>query len=256
MKQLLIIVGKYVILIVLASCQNVSHDNNEGSQHDRKKLYAMEGLDHGLIQSPVNILTGQTSDTVKHKITVIRPDTLKASDVVNTGHSVQLDLDPGAGVQFDEIEYHFLQGHFHTPSEHQVDGITYPMEMHFVSMADKDEESDDPHYLVVGVFFKMGTENKFIQAFIDKIPETEKDTALLTEKPVYINDLLEKGEAFNDYYFYKGSLTTPPYTETVRWVIMKKVLEASPEQIHYINQLEGNNARHVQALFSREVESN
>ncbi|MCD4735644.1 MAG: carbonic anhydrase family protein [Bacteroidales bacterium] len=244
-------------LFTLFSCQYAQNDYQKTEHHQQGSdhtIYTMDGLEHGLIQSPVNILTGQTSDTVKHKITVIRPDTLKAADVVNTGHSVQLDLDPGAAVQFDGIEYHFLQGHFHTPSEHQVDGITYPMEMHFVSMANKNKESNDPHYLVVGVFFKMGTENKFIQAFIDKIPETEKDTALLNEKPVYINDLLEKGEAFNDYYYYKGSLTTPPYTETVRWVIMKKVLEASPAQIQRINELEGNNARHVQALFGRKIE--
>jgi len=193
---------------------------------------------------------------VKHEITIVRPDTLKAADVVNTGHSVQLDFNPGAGVQFDSIEYRFLQAHFHTPSEHQVDGITYPMEMHFVSMADMKEEDSDPHYLVVGIFFKMGTENKFIKSFIDKIPELEKDTSLLNKSPVYLSDLTEKGEAFNDYYYYKGSLTTPPYTETVRWVIMKKVLEASPEQILRINELEGNNARHVQAIYSREIEHN
>jgi len=243
-----------LLLVILIRCADNKENVHSHKTVDNSELHTLPGLDHGLIQSPVNILTSQTSDTVRHKITVIRPDTLKAADVVNTGHSVQLDFDPGAGVQFDGMKYHFLQGHFHTPSEHQVDGITYPMEMHFVSMADKVEESDDPQYLVLGVFFKMGAENKFIQAFIDKIPETEKDTTLLNEKPVYINDLLEKGEAFNDYYYYKGSLTTPPYTETVRWVIMKKVLEASPAQIQRINELEGNNARHVQALFGRKIE--
>jgi len=245
-----------IILVILISCGDNKENAHGHKIIDHNELHTLPGLVHGLIQSPVNILTAQTGGSAEHEITVIRPDTLKASDVVNTGHSVQLDLDPGAGVQFDGIEYHFLQGHFHTPSEHQVDGITYPMEMHFVSMADKDNEGDDPQYLVVGVFFKMGAENKFIQAFIDKIPETEKDTALLNEKPVYINDLLEKGEAFNDYYYYKGSLTTPPYTETVSWVIMKKVLEASPSQIQRINEIEGNNARHVQALFSRGIENN
>lgn len=204
------------VLIICLSCSHREYSEQETAEGHGKELHALPGLDHGLIQSPVNILTSQTSGLAKHEITVVRSDSVKVADVVNTGHSVQLDLDPGAGVQFDGVEYHFLQGHFHTPSEHQVDGITYPMEMHFVSRAKKTEDDSGPQYLVVGIFFKMGTENKFIQAFIDKIPETEKDTTLLNENPVYISDLIEKGEAFNDYYYYQGSLTTPPYTESVR----------------------------------------
>jgi len=245
-----------LLLVILISCADNKENAHSHKTADNSDLHALPGLDHGLIQSPVNILTGQTYDSMKHEIAIVRPDSLKAADVVNTGHSVQLDFDPGAGITFDGTEYHFLQAHFHTPSEHQLDGITYPMEIHFVSMADKTEEDSDPKYLVVGAFFKMGKENKFIKSFIDKIPESEKDTSLLNKSPVYLSDLTQKGEAFNDYYYYKGSLTTPPFTETVRWVIMKKVLEASPAQIQRINELEGNNARHVQAIYSREIEHN
>lgn len=56
------------------------------------------------------------------------------------------------------------------------------------------------------------------------------------------------------YYQYRGSLTTPPYTESVEWLVLKDVFEASPEQIQRINQLEGDNARRVQALYNRVVE--
>jgi carbonic anhydrase len=118
------------------------------------------------------------------------------------------------------------------------------------------DETAEPKYLVVGALFKMGKENKFIESFINKIPDSENDTTLLDKDPVYIDDLLKREEPFSDYYYYRGSLTTPPYTETVRWVIMKKVLEASPEEIQRINELEGNNARHVQAIFSRQIENN
>jgi carbonic anhydrase len=238
------------------SCTNRGQKSHKTIIDQDNELHTLPGLDHGLIQSPVNILTGQTIDSIKHDIIVIRPDKLKAADVVNTGHAVQLDFEPGAGVIFDGTEYHFLQAHFHTPSEHQVDGVTYPMEMHFVSRAPTVEKDSDPEYLVVGILFKMGAENKFIQSFMEKIPESEHDTSMLNEEPVYLSDLTKKGEAFDDYYFYKGSLTTPPYTETVKWVIMKKILVASPEQIQRINALEGNNARHVQALFSREIQHN
>jgi carbonic anhydrase len=62
-------------------------------------------------------------------------------------------------------------------------------------------------------------------------------------------------EISGKYYSYRGSLTTPPYTESVRWYIAKHIFEASPAQIEAINKLEGNNARHVQALFGRTVSS-
>ena len=244
------------VSVVCFSCSNTEQSKHIGPHTESKELFTLPGLDHGLIQSPVNILTTQTGGATEHEITIIRPDSIKAADVVNTGHSIQLDFDPGAGIVFDGTEYHFLQAHFHTPSEHKVDGVTFPMEMHFVGMADPPEEGSNPQYLVIGAFFKMGPENKFIEAFINKIPESGNDTTLLNENPVYISDLFEKGEAFNDYFFYKGSLTTPPYTETVKWVITKKILEASPKQIQRINELEGNNARHVQALFKREIENN
>ena len=57
------------------------------------------------------------------------------------------------------------------------------------------------------------------------------------------------------YFSYAGSLTTPPYTETVNWVVLQKVFEASPEQIQRINELEGNNARQIQELYGRKVKA-
>ena len=157
-------------------------------------------------------------------VEILKGDGVKAQDIVITDHSVKLDFKPGTVIRFDGQEYHFLQAHFHTVSEHQLDGITYPMDIHFMSMTNQQDEI--------------------------------KDAGYLEENPVYVNDLLRPEEPFNDYYYYRGSLTTTPYTESVNWVIMKRVLEASPEQIQKINVLEGNNARHVHALYSRTIESN
>ena len=56
------------------------------------------------------------------------------------------------------------------------------------------------------------------------------------------------------YYHYRGSFTTPPYTESVDWLVAKEVIEAGPAQIRRINVLEGDNARHVQALYRREID--
>ncbi|MDX2445538.1 MAG: carbonic anhydrase family protein [Bacteroidales bacterium] len=241
------------LLVILFSCKHSEKEHRIDESHAQendKSIYALEGLEHGLIQSPVNILTSKTSEHIDHNIEIIINKADSSSKVSNTGHSVQLDFDSGSSIRFNGVEYEFLQAHFHTPSEHQIDGITYPMEIHFVCK----EDTDEANYLVAGAFFKMGMENPFISSFIEKIPESPKHTANLRENPVYIDDLLLPEEPFNDYFHYRGSLTTTPYTESVEWFIMKKILEATPEQIQHINKLEGNNARHVQALFGRNIE--
>lgn len=249
MKQLPIATLMVAIFAVLASCQYAPDNNNKGSQHDRQTLYAMEGLNHGLIQSPVNILTFNSKTHIEHDIEIIEKNPASSGKVKNTGHSVQLDFVEGITIRLDSNYYEFLQAHFHTPSEHQIDGITYPMEIHFVCK----QNSEKPNYLVVGAMFKMGRENAFIRSFIEKIPGSENEIADIKDDPVFLDDLLLPEEPFNDYFHYRGSLTTEPFTESVEWFIMKRIIEASPEQIQHINELEGNNARHVQALFGRNI---
>jgi len=228
---------------------------DEKSHADKDGLYTLPGLDHGLVQSPINILTYNLEDAGEHQIEVksVREDV--ATGVVNKGHTIELEFEPGTEVLFDGNSYDFIQAHFHTPSEHQIDGMTFPMEMHFVCIHEESGQ-ERPDYLVIAAFFKMGKENKFIDGFLDRIPNHQNDTISLKGKPVFVGDLIGDINPDRKYYYYKGSLTTPPYTETVNWLILREIIQASPEQIKIINDLEGNNARHVQASFGRSVESN
>ena len=237
------------------ACSPSSKEHQDTHQSDADELYTLPGLQHGLIQSPINILTSNLREASRHEIEVTSIHDDHATAVVNKGHTIELEFDPGTEVNFDGKVYDFKQAHFHTPSEHQIDGMTFPMEMHFVCER-KEQDSDNPEYLVIAIFFKMGLENKFISGFIDKIPTHEDDTVSLVNEPVYIDDLVGPINPDREYYYYKGSLTTPPYTETVNWMILREIVEASPEQIKAINDLEGNNARHVQAKFERQVEAN
>ena len=214
--------------------------------------YILEGLEHGLAQSPINIVTKSASDASKHNVVLNYKKSTE--DVINLGHTIQVNYDKGNTISFDGKTFDFKQFHFHTPSEHLIDGMTYPMELHMVHTLHGLKKDETPVYLVVGILFKEGEENLFLNEFMNAIPSKEGAETINEEKTVDINHLLSQAEVLS-YYNYQGSLTTPPYTETVTWLLMKHIFEASPEQIKKFNKLEGNNARHVQALYGRQVDS-
>jgi carbonic anhydrase len=218
--------------------------------------YAIPRFDDGLAQSPINILSSNTEKDKKHEITLKFNNAINA--VENLGHTIQLDFAEGDTTIVDGKTYKFKQLHFHTPSEHLIDGMTFPMEMHVVHILKDQKEKGESAYVVIGMLFKMGRENKFIKEFLNTVPGEENKKENLRPGTVKLEDLFEgipKNE-LETYYYYKGSLTTPPYTESVDWIVRKYIFEASPEQIGTIEKIEGDNARHVQALYQRKVVSN
>jgi carbonic anhydrase len=135
--------------------------------------------------------------------------------------------------------------------------MTFPMEMHIVNVMPNSDKNATPQYLVIGVLFREGKESKFIADFLNVIPKEEHTSGELKVGTVKLADLFGETskELIGHHYYYRGSLTTPPFTETVRWYITKHIFEASAEQIEAINKIEGNNARHVQGLYGRTISS-
>ncbi|UII80331.1 carbonic anhydrase [Flagellimonas sp. CMM7] len=217
---------------------------------EKQQGYALDGLEHGFAQSPVNIITNNVNDVSTHKVALNYESSKEV--VKNLGHTVQVNYDPGNTISFDDKIFDFKQFHFHTPSEHLIDGMTFPMEMHMVHTLQGQKDGDTPVYLVIGLLFREGAENPFLNEFMAAIPDTEGEESAPDGKAVNVNNLLTQAGAL-EYYNYQGSLTTPPYTETVTWLLAKHIFEASPDQIQRFNKLEGNNARHVQALYGRKV---
>ncbi|MEQ9593160.1 MAG: carbonic anhydrase family protein, partial [Cyclobacteriaceae bacterium] len=185
-----------------------------------QKGYILPGLDHGFEQSPININSTANEDG-KHSIKVYFEDEI--NEIENLGHTVQLDFSEGSTIVQDDTTFAFKQCHFHTPSEHLVDGMTFPMEMHIVNIMPNEDKDATPQYLVVGVLFKEGKENKFIADFLNAIPKEEHTSAELKAGSVKLADLFGAipKEIKGHYYNYRGSLTTPPFTESVRWYITK-----------------------------------
>lgn len=241
-----------ILLMVIWSCgtpsQKETTDHIETNEETEKQYYALPGLDHGLLQSPINVKTGLAEES-HHSLSVDYHEGM--GTLIHKAHTIEVDFPEGNKLILDSVEYGFKQFHFHTPSEHQLDGITYPMEMHMVHTLEGDS-SNNPYYLVMAVLFKEGEESTFINDFLGAIPE-EANTINPEKRFVSVRDLLLH-ENLAEYYCYLGSLTTPPYTESVKWYILKEIHQASEKQIQKINELEGDNARHVQALYGRKIE--
>ena len=217
-----------------------------------EELYALPGLDHGLVQSPVNILS-DVAVHGKHRV-ALHYDHTAPEFIINKGTTIELDFPKGGGsITYDGKDYELLQLHFHTPSEHLIDGVTYPMSMHIVNRMTDEHSAGRPHYLVIAILFKMGEPNDFIGRFLQAIPSKPGASAHLEPGTVYLEELFP-GHKMPHYFHYRGSLTTPPHSESVDWLVLKQVKTASPEQIQRINEIEGDNARHVQALYGRPID--
>lgn len=246
--------------LALGSCKEPTIEETHAKEKSSTGIVEQKQFVHpdGAIchaQSPINIISLTDSTEDRHTITFHFNDKINA--VKNLGHTIQLEVLEGSTITVDGETFEFKQMHFHTPSEHLLDVVTYPMEMHMVHTLKGQEEGQTPQYLVIGVLFKMGKESAFIDEFINTIPEEEHTKKQIMVGEIKVSDLIsEKPEQVLDsYYHYMGSLTTPPYTESVRWYVSKHIYEGSPEQIQKILQIEGANARQVQSLNDRTLES-
>ncbi len=241
----------YLILclpFILSACSMHKLTSDE-----QNELYTLPGLNHGLLQSPINILSFKEETAKNHKITLHFQDNIET--ISNIGDVVQLNFSEGSVISFRGLTYNFKQIHFHTPSEHFIDGITFPMEMHVVTNKPSKNKNNIPRYLVIAFLFKMGEASQFIDDFLNLIPSTGNSVTSIKPGTVKLRDLFYGTEQreIENFYHYRGSLTTPPYTETVEWFVFKNILEASPEQIKSINLIKGDNARRIQGTFGRSI---
>ncbi len=144
-------------------------------------------------------------------------------DEINNGHTIQQNVKAGSFLRIPDrgTSYELKQFHFHSPSEHKVNGHSYAMEMHFVHADEKGALT------VIGVLIAKGEEHPVLKKLWSFMPENTGETSV---KPIGIEDtnLLPPTR---DYFTYGGSLTTPPCTEGVKWIVLKTPIEASAGQI-------------------------
>ena len=164
--------------------------------------------------------------------------------VRNTGHSIQVDLPGGGGMQVGGRHYEALQIHFHHPSEHLLNGRRFPMEAHIV------HQGPDGTLGVLAIFFETGAPHRAFQRVLDAMPRTPGQTQPVDKATVRGSDFLP-AQKLRDFYRYEGSLTTPPCTETVDWVVLSRPLQVSAAQIDAFEKVYPFNARPLQELHRR-----
>lgn len=192
----------------------------------------------GQNQSPIDI-----SDVTKAELKNLKFDySGQAVSVTNNGHTLQASVSEQNTLWVDDKAFELKQFHFHTPSENHVDGQSYPLEAHYVH-ADK-----DGHLAVVSLFFKLGEQNAELAKLLAVAPKEEAKADL--SKPFDVTSLLPKEK---QYYRFNGSLTTPPCSEGVRWLVLKQPLTISADQVETFEQLMGHNNRPIQAINARVV---
>jgi carbonic anhydrase len=199
----------------------------------------------GTSQSPIDLETKATTiDKTLGKIE-FSYTTLPLS-IFNNGHTVQVPNTSESGIKVAGQLYKLVQFHLHSPSEHLIDGKPLDLELHLV------HKNDQGLLTVVGVLFKKGKENKALSSVFANAPIEVTDSAKPVEKTEL--DLAKLLPSKHNYYMYSGSLTTPPCTEGVNWIVMQAISEVSDAQLAKFREVtHGDTVRPVQPLGSRKV---
>lgn len=193
----------------------------------------------GKKQSPVDLVNAE-----QRPLPEIEFDyNTSAINIVNTGHSIQINVDPGSSIAVERVRYQLVQFHFHHRSEHTIAGQQQPMELHFVHSNNKDELA------VVGVFLIEGQANAALAPVWHNLPEQPTPEKTLPGT-VDLDALLPQQRTT---WRYSGSLTTPPCSEGVSWFVMTDGVEVSAEQIAKFSAIYPNNFRPVQPLNGRQL---
>lgn len=197
----------------------------------------------GVRQSPIDL-----RDAVKVELDPVRFDYHPgAFKVLDTGHTVQANLAAGSAIEVGGRRYELLQLHFHRPSEERIDGRQFAMAAHLV------HRSADGRLAVVAVLLEPGPAQPLVQAVWNNLPLEQGEEAA-ARSPLDPADLLP---ADRRYYAYMGSLTEPPCTEGVLWMVIKQPVGMTTGQDAVFARLYPMNARPLQPAGGRLIkESN
>jgi carbonic anhydrase len=196
----------------------------------------------GKTQSPIDIRDDAATKSSLPDINFdYKPSTLK---IIDNGHSIQINYDPGSSITVAGHRYELVQFHFHRPSEEELNGKRYDMVAHLV------HRDKDGKLAVVAVLLTSGSANALIKTLWQNIPTQKNKEAVVDATKIDVAELLPENKA---YYTFAGSLTTPPCSEGVTWFVLRSPASVSADQIARFSQSYPMNARPVQPLNGRQI---
>ncbi|MGH7184858.1 MAG: carbonic anhydrase [Pseudomonadota bacterium] len=198
----------------------------------------------GKNQSPIDIPDNEArKGDLPPLLFAYKPSPLR---IVDNGHTIQVSYAPDSWVTVAGRRYELIEFHFHKPSEEKISGKSHDMVAHLVH---RDKEGK---LAVVAILLDSGKENALIKTLWSRLPQGKGKEVV--DEAVKINalGLLPQNKG---YYAFAGSLTTPPCSENVAWYVLKTPVEISADEIARFARLYPMNARPVQPLNGRDIQS-
>lgn len=225
-----------------------SYEGDHGPQQWMNVNSSYEACGRGELQSPINIEISNTENQLE-AVKLAEQISLKYDQAIftveNNGHTIEANSTTFENsMLINEKEYKLTGIHFHSPSEHQLNGQYYDMEAHLY------HESKEGNLAVIGLFIESGEENKVLAEMWEEMPTTGEQVAKVLKNPIDLQLLLPEQKSV---YQYMGSLTSPPCTEGVNWFILEQPIGMSDEQINRFSSVFLQNNRPIQQLNGRDV---
>lgn len=198
--------------------------------------------DEGQFQSPIDIPDATTrKGDFPSMLFNYKPSPLT---VVDDGHTIEAEYAPGSFFSLDDKRYELLHIRFHKPGEHKINGRVHDMDAQLV------HRGLDGKLVVLTVLLDAGKENRLMKTVADNLPREKGKEIAVDKATISAVDLLPDDKG---YYRFDGSMTTPPCTEGVTWIVLKTPVQVSPDSVARFSRLYSMNARPVQPLNGRDI---
>lgn len=230
-----------VFMLFLFSCSSHVHWGYQGeiAPENWAKLHKdYQACSSGQYQTPINLVKASSD---------IQDDDIEFNYqkspalLINDGHTIQFNLEQKNTISINGKVFELKQFHFHHQSEHTLNGRMYPGELHLVHV------SEEGHLAVVGFFLEYRLSGEVVETFFSKVPV---EGSSVKDENIDLQKIIEQQEA---HYFYQGSLTTPPCTEGVQWVVFDRPLPVDKADFMNFVKLYPKTNRNVQALKRHKV---
>lgn len=225
------------------------YEGEEGPEHWANLSPEFAACGQGVEQSPIDLSHSIPVGTVPLERRLTTPvltveQRARVMDLVDNGHTIQVTNDVPMALDLGDEHFELVQFHFHAPSEHTFEGEHAPLEIHFV------HKSVGGRLAVLGALIEEGEHEPLLDPILAALPDKPGDSRHLEGLNLEMGQLRPLPQK---YFVYEGSLTTPPCSEGVLWVVMGEMREFSPDQMAALTSRLHDTNRPVQPLGDRQL---